>query len=471
MVSVIVAAEDAPSKASLARQRGEIVGRLERLPFSRSHLHIGAILSSGTFFDAFDSLTIASALTVIFSSLHIGFFNAGLLISATYVGQFVGAWIFGFLSESYGRRPAFIAAMLLFGLMSVATAFAWDFQSLALLRMVQGLGLGGEIPVAAALFNEFLRARSRGRAAVTYQVMFQWGAMVTPATALLCFQAFGQDMGWRAMFVIGGLPALIAIYAWFALPESPRWLVEHGRYAEADAILRKIETRAPQGSLPPIELGPQSELKSTRFGELFGDMYFRRTIMLWLCWSCAYFVTYGNSAWIPTLYVRIGGLSVGSALSLAIVTYAVNVTTMYSQAFLVDRIGRKPLFVFGFSLSAIAALSGAATVFWFHYTGWPILFGVSTVMGIGTAIQTILAVNYTAELYPTRMRGLGVSTASSMSRLASIVAPSLVGTLLASQLGIQTVFAMFGMVACIGAVVLATMGIETANRSLEELSP
>jgi putative MFS transporter len=361
--------------------------------------------------------------------------------------------------------------MFVFGVMSVATAFAWDFQSLATLRMIQGLGLGGEIPVAAALFNEFLRAQNRGRAAVTYQVMFQWGAMLTPATALLCFNMFGQELGWRAMFVIGGLPALIAIYAWFTLPESPRWLVDHGRFAEADAVLKTIESRVSRDPLPPPELKPQPAFKRTRLSELFSDIYLRRTIMLWLLWACAYFVVYGNSAWIPTLYVRIGGLSVTSALTLAVITYAVNVTTMHSQAFLVDRIGRKPLLVIGFSFSAIAALVGSAAIFWFHDTSWPILFGVSTIMGIGTAIQTILAVNYTAELYPTRMRGLGVSTASSMSRLASIVAPSLVGAILAAELGIQTVFAMFGVVALVGAVVLGTMGVETKNRSLEELSP
>jgi MFS transporter, putative metabolite:H+ symporter len=464
-------ATDRATALGLSRERSEIIARLERLPFTRFHFHAASILAAGTFFDAFDAVSIASVLTVIFTSLHIGFFNAGVLISAAYVGQFFGAWLFGFLSEAYGRKPAFVGAMLLFGLLSIATAFAWDFRSLAILRAIQGLGLGGEIPVAAALFNELLRTANRGRVSVTYQVMFQWGAMLTPATALLCFSLFGQDAGWRVMFLIGGLPAVVALYAWAALPESPRWLVDKSRYREADAILRRIEALPRHEPLPPPILKPQPEPAPTRLAELFEGIYARRTVVLWMLWFCAFFVTYGNAAWAPTLYVRIGGLTPNAALSLSIVTYAINVTTMYVQALLVDRVGRKPLLVAGFAISALAALAGALAIYGYSYTGWPILFGVTTAMGVGTAMQTILAFSYTAELYPTRMRGLGVATASSMSRLASVLAPSLVGAILAAQMGIDSVFAMFGVIALIGVAAVATMGIETKNRSLEELSP
>jgi putative MFS transporter len=169
--------------------------------------------------------------------------------------------------------------------------------------------------------------------------------------------------------------------------------------------------------------------------------------------------------------VRLGGLTPNAALTLSIITYAINVTIMYGQALLVDRVGRKPLLIVGFSISTVAALAGAFAIFRYNYTGWPILFGVTTCMGVGTAMQTILAFSYTAELYPTRMRGLGVASASSLSRLASVLAPSLVGFILAASLGIHSVFAMFGVVALVGAIAVAAMGLETKNRSLEELSP
>ena len=221
--------------------RSAVICRIERLPFSRFHMRLASILAVGTFFDAFDALSIAVALTVIFTSLHIGFMNAGLLISGAYVGQFIGAWFFGYVSEIRGRRIAFITSLLLFGLLSIATAFAWDFQSLFVLRLIQGLGLGGEVPVAATLFNEYLRTANRGRIALFYQSIFIWGALLTPGVGLLFFTIFGEALGWRVLFLFGGVPVLAAIYAWFRLPESARWLAEHGRLREADAIVAGIE--------------------------------------------------------------------------------------------------------------------------------------------------------------------------------------------------------------------------------------
>ncbi len=454
-----------------AHRRDEIIARLERLPFSRFHLHLAAILGVGTFFDAFDALTIAVALAVIFTTLHIGFMNAGLLISAAYVGQFVGAWAFGFMSEAYGRKWAFIVSLALFGLLSVATAFAWNFQSLLVLRMVQGLGLGGEVPVAGALFNEYLRSSNRGRIGLLYQSLFIWGAALTPAIGVAIFALVGQDPGWRVLFLLGGLPALVAVYACFALPESARWLADRGRYDEADRIIAGIEAEPRKQPLPPLAVKRHPEPRKTRLTELFSGIYRRRTIMVWTQWAATFFVAYGYSIWLPTLYVRVGGLAVTNALLLTLVSWAVTLTTMYTQAYLLETLGRKPLFIFGFAMITLGGTFGALAVVILHTTGWPVLFASSLIMGLGTALNSSACVSYTAELYPTRMRGLGVATGSSMNRLASIFSPVAVGALLNAKFGIDSVFAMFALVGLIGLIVLATMGVETKGRTLEELSP
>jgi MFS transporter, putative metabolite:H+ symporter len=457
--------------ASLADQRSDIIARIERLPFSRFHFRVASILAVGTFFDAFDSICIAIALAVIFTTLHIGFFNAGLLLSSGFVGQFFGAWIFGFLSERWGRKIAFVAAIGLFGVLSVAIAFAWSLESLVAIRVVQGLGLGGEVPVAAALFNEFLRAEKRGQVTTIYQTIFQWGALLTPLIGLLCFAAFGPALGWRMMFLFGGIPALTAIYAWFALPESPRWLADRGRWREADAIVAAMEAQPSMSALPaPRPLPPPRDAR-TRFAELFSGIYLNRTIMLWALWGACFYVAYGFSIWLPTLYVKIGGLPVNWALALSVMTWAVNIVTMYCMALALDTVGRKPFLIAGFLVIALGGFIGWGAVVSFHASGWGILFAVNIFLSIGTSLTTVLAVNYTAELYPTRMRGLGVSSASSMNRLASIAAPLAVGALLAANLGIESVFAMFGAVGIAGAIVIAAMGLETKQRRLEELSP
>jgi MFS transporter, putative metabolite:H+ symporter len=456
---------------SQGAEAADIIARIERLPFSRFLLHAASILAVGTFFDAFDSICIGVALAVIFTSLHIGFFNAGLLLSSGFVGQFFGAWIFGFLSERWGRKVAFITALAIFGVLSIVVAFAWSLQSLVAIRVVQGLGLGGEVPVAAALFNELLRAEKRGQVATIYQTIFQWGALLTPLIGLGCFSLFGPDPGWRILFLFGGIPALVAVYAGYALPESPRWLANHGRYREADAILRTMEAQNFKHPLPEPHPRPQRGATPTRFKELFGGIYLQRTIMLWALWATCFFVAYGFSIWLPTLYVTIGHLPVSGALWLSVMTWVINIITMYSMALVLDTVGRKPFLIAGFLIIALGGFFGAVAVTWFHATGWTILFAVNIFLSIGTSLTTVLAVTYTAELYPTRMRGLGVSSASSMNRLASVAAPSVVGALLAAKLGIESVFALFGVVGLIGAIVIAAMGIETKRRSLEELSP
>jgi putative MFS transporter len=149
----------------------------------------------------------------------------------------------------------------------------------------------------------------------------------------------------------------------------------------------------------------------------------------------------------------------------------VRLTTMYSQALVVDRFGRKRLFLIGFTTQAVANFGGALIFLGAHNTTWQMLFIVTTAITIGTSLSNTLIVNYTAELYPTRLRSLGISAGNSASRIASMIAPSAVGALLSAHLGVQSIFVMFGCVSLVAAVVLPLWGIETKQRVLEEISP
>ena len=160
-----------------------------------------------------------------------------------------------------------------------------------------------------------------------------------------------------------------------------------------------------------------------------------------------------------------------NALALSIVPWIVNMSLMYLSALLVDRIGRKPIFVFGFLSVIVAGFGGAFVVDYWHTTVWQVLFAVGLLLGMGTALCTTILFTYTSELYPTRMRGLGVAAGSSMLRLAAVIAPAAVGALLGSGFGIDSVFVMFGVAGLIGAAVLALFGIETKQQNLETLAP
>jgi MFS transporter, putative metabolite:H+ symporter len=451
------------------RGADEIVARLERLPFSRSHLRMAAILGTGTFFDAFDSIAIAVALTVIFTSLHIGFVNAGLLISASYVGQLVGALTFGALAERYGRRRTFLLALGSFGLFSVAAAFSWNFESLFAIRLIEGFGLGAEIPLAVSLFNEWIRGETRGRVFILFQNAFPFGLFLAPLVGVGLFSLVGRDLGWRVLFGLGGIPLLMAIYGVFKLPESPRWLADKGRLREADMLVARLEAEHPAGSLSQPEVRYRADVGSTRLAELFSRRYLRRTVLTSVQFFACYFANYGYTIWLPTLYVQLGHLPPERGLLLTAVHNALTLIVNIFLAGLFDSVGRKPLFSIGFLVAALGALLGFAMV-QAGITGWPTLFTVSIIMILGVGVSNIGGYLYAPELYPTRMRVWATAWGSGMSRLSSIIAPVAVGAMLASKLGIQSVFLMFFAVLLVGLVVMLTMGIETKKRVLEDIS-
>ena len=451
----------------MSSNAADIVARIERLPHTGWHVKARVIVGIATFFDAYDSLTIAYVLPVVVGLWHIEQSQIGLLISAGNAGQLIGALTFGWIADRIGRLRALVLGIALFALGSLACAFAYDFTSLFTLRTIEGIGLGGEVPVAAAYIGEMAKARGRGFFFLIYEGIFGIG--------IFCAAFLGRWMvpnfGWQSMFILGAVPALIALVLRRMLPESARWLADKGRYDEAEKLVARIEAEPRKEALPPPRVTPHPAPRKTRLAELFAGIYARRTVLLWTQWAATFFVAYGYSIWLPTLYVRIGGMPVNNALLLTLVTWAATLTTMYLEAWLLEKVGRKPLFIFGFAMITLGGSFGATMVLFFHATGWQILFASALIMGLGTALNSSACVNYTAELYPTRMRGLGIATGSSMNRLASIFSPFAVGALLNAGYGIEAVFAMFAVAGLIGLVVLIALGVETKGRTLEELSP
>src|SRR5436190_22810728 len=214
-----------------------IVARLERLPTSWWQVQTRIIVGVATFFDAFDALAIATVLPVLVPMWKIAPTQIGLLISAGFLGQLVGALLFGWIGERYGRMPAMIGSIALFAVMSLVCAIAWDYNSLLVFRTIQGIGLGGEVPIAAVYISELTRAQGRGRFVLLYEMVFPIGLVMAALVGLWVV----PHLGWQYMFVIGALPAFLALVLRRLLPESPRWLAVHGRNAEAEAAVSLIE--------------------------------------------------------------------------------------------------------------------------------------------------------------------------------------------------------------------------------------
>jgi putative MFS transporter len=450
----------------------DIAARIERIPIGRFHYRLAGLLGAGTFFDGFDAITIAVILAVVSTRFHLSSGQAGLLVSSGYAGQLAGAVAIGALSDRFGRRPAFLLSLTVFAVLSAVCALAWSAPSLGALRALQGLGLGAEIPVAGTLVNEYLGARGRGRAAVAYQSAFAWGLVAAPLAAIAAFAIAGRHDGWRLMLAAGALPLLLVPVAWRALPESARWLADRGRGAEAETHVARMEREAEArgATLAPPVAAPAPARHGLRPAEMIARPYRARTLMLAAVWFTTFFIAYGYAVWMPTLYIRVGHLTPTRALELTAALGLLQVAVVYITAALADRVGRKPLLAASFVITAAGGLLGWVGVGLMGIHTWRMLIATAIVLVIGATPPTSVLYLYTAELYPTRMRGFATSTCSGVNRLASIVSPTLVGFLLGTHGSAGSVFLAFAAASGIGFAVISLAGQETRRRPLDEIS-
>src|SRR5579863_2668219 len=443
---------------------GDIVGRIERLPISWWHIKARIIIGVATFFDAFDALAIAFVLPVLVPAWKLNGPQIGLLISAGYLGQLGGALFFGWIAERYGRLTAVVWSILIFAVMSAACAFAWDYQSLIVARTIQGFGLGGEVPVAATYISELARAKGRGRFVLLYELIFPVGLVATGLVGAYVVPRYG----WQWMFVIGALPAFVALFLQRLLPESPRWLATHGREKEAQAALAWIERETEKSTgqpLPPPRPIVHSEGRPASWSDLFGPLYLRRTLVVWVIWFAAYFFNYGLVVWLPTIYSTVFKLPLQLSLQYGLITQAVGFCGALICALTIDRVGRRPWFTLAFAANAVAL----GTLF---VLGPDSPQRVLVLVTCGYFFVSVLSIGvyvYTPELYPTRARAIAVGTATAWLRFASILGPAIVGFIVGS--GLAAVFLVFAVVAVAGAVVTGLFAVETKRRVLEDISP
>jgi MFS transporter, putative metabolite:H+ symporter len=450
-----------PAKSNAAASASELIARMERAPFSRWHMKTRIVMGSATFFDAYNALSLAFALPVLIRLWHITPAQSGLLLGASYIGQLAGALLFGWLAEKYGRVYSASGAIAIMSVMNLVCMLAGGYNALLVCRIVQGIGVGGEMPVAAAYINELSRAQGRGRFFLLYEMIFPVGLMATGQIGAWLVPIFG----WKVMFLIGGIPGLLITYMVARLPESPRWLISQGRLHDAEKIIATIEssvscvtelpTAAPQVGMPPVQ---------GRWSEVLSRAYRGRTTIVWALWACAYFVSNGLNNWMPSLYNTVYHLPLQQALRAASMTNVAQVALLLVCALVVDRTGRRnwtvTAFLAGGILLAVLGFAGAGSVM-------AVMILATLSYGVVGSANAVLYL-YTPEIYPTRMRAIGTGFATCWLRLTSAIGPPLVGMMVGAG-GVGSVFIMFGAVSFAGAVVAGQM-IETRGRKLEEIA-
>jgi putative MFS transporter len=389
--------------------------RLDRLPLGVFHRRILTLIAAGMFFDAFDIYLQGSLLGAL---VHDGWstpaINASFL-SNTFMGMLIGALAAGFVGDRFGRRVSYQVNLAIFGLASLAAAFAPTMQVLIWLRFVMGIGLGAEIVVGYATLAEFIPPSHRGRWVGLLSLFTNFAVTATGFVSL----AVIPTLGWRYMFVIVGVGAMIVWVMRKKMPESPRWLESRGRLAEAEAVMSAIETECGGvASLPAPDLTPApASHVPDRLSYLFSSHMLRRTLLALLIAITTTTVLYGFNGWLPTFLVKQGHGVVATLAFTAVMGLGAPVGSFVGSV-IADRVGRR----FGIIVLALcwAAFGGAyayaSTNIELMAVGFGVMVSSYGLISVGYAI-------YIPELFPTAIRMRGAGLAGAAGRLAAAGAP------------------------------------------------
>lgn len=434
-------------------------GRLDRLPICSFHYRVLGLVAAGMFFDAFEIYLGAGVLASFVQSGWSNLPQNGWFISATFAGMMIGAWSAGLLGDRYGRRFSYQLNLLIFGLASLAGALSPSMNLLIAARFVMGVGLGAEIVVGYVTLSEFVPPRHRGRwgsglAAITNSALF--------SSALAGFLII-PSLGWRWMFVISGVGALIVWRLRRELPESPRWLEAKGRVEEAESVLTAIEAIALlSGPLPAPASKPAPAGREQSFRTLFARGMLSRTLVGGIVLATLNTAMYGFIAWLPTFMVA-QGMTIASSLGFVAAMSLGGPLGALAAMWLGDRSGRKPVLV-GCSLAAIALgviYPYAGTDAMLVIVGFLLMTCIYAMVAIAFAL-------YVPELFPTGIRMRGVGFCNAIGRFMTIVTPLIVPVVF-DVAGVLGIIAALSGLLLLQAVAVAFFGIETKRLSLEEL--
>jgi MFS family permease len=353
--------------------------------------------------------------------------NTASLVSVVgLVGVMIGALVVGTVSDYIGRRQTMLWTVISFSVLTLLCAFAPNPWIFGLLRFLAGLGLGGVLPTALALINEYA-ARGRGGTATTNMMTgYHVGAVLTALLGIIII----QPLGWRWMFIVGALPALVLVpVMWRYLPESAAFL----------RIRAGVDDRSADRTAP---------VKANPIGTLFHHGLGRSTIAFWVTSFMGLLLVYGLNTWLPQI-MKSAGYQLGAALALLLVLNAGGVAGLLFAGRVSDRIGNRRSTILWFALAALflALLS-------VKLPGIGIYVSVF-LAGVFVFSSQVLVYAYVGHVYPASARGTAMGTASGVGRAGAISGPLIGGWLLTAGLAYPWGFYIFAVVAAIGAVCVA----------------
>ena len=422
------------------------------LRFSSIHRRIMLWGSGGPFLDGYVLVIIGVALEQLTPLLKLDAQWIGLLGAGTLAGLFIGTSLFGYISDRVGRRKMFLIDIVAIGLISVATMFVSTPMELLVMRVLIGIVIGADYPIATSMITEFSNTRQRAFAVGFIAAMWYVGAT---CANLVGFWLYDVEGGWRWMLGSAFIPCLIILIGRFDLPESPRWLLRKGRVKECEAMMLKLF-----GEPVVFDEEPQQE---TRFMQLFNRRHFPVVLFVAVIWTCQVIPMFAIYTFGPQIVGLLGwDQGKNAALGNVVISLFFMLGCVPAMYWL-NTLGRRPLLVGSFAM-----MTGALAILGLvdNLGIWLVVlaFAVYAFFSGGPGILQWL---YPNELFPTDIRASAVGVIMSISRVGTVISTWALPVFI-TRYGINTVMLIGAFISLIGLVVSIIFAPETKGLTLTQ---
>jgi putative MFS transporter len=416
-----------------------------------------ALAAGGYFFDVMDFTIFGALVPDLLRSGFVTQQQVPWVGSATALGLFVGTLGQGEFTDRFGRKTIYQFNLLLFGLATIGAALAPSFFWLIVGRFLAGVGLGAEQPLCFSYTTEYAPKNIRGR--ITALMQFIGGAWPWPVGVLLTL-TLRDSIGWRGIWIVIGIGALIVFVFRFSLPESPRWLATHGQGQRALDILQRMGLKTVP--LETLATDAESDTHSDPFGIVF-RRYPRRVIAGMVCFMAFFGIALGLGAWLPNILVERGFTIAKSLNSIFWMTLAFPCASAFMM-FALEKFGRKPTAIIAFILTGVFGL------WWANANSVAMVLGVGFFMIFFTQLGGNSSQIFISEVFPTNARASGFGLSQAAGRIAAFFAiPGFVW--LQRGFGLNAVFIAMAVIVVIAAIAVTQVGPEPRGLALDEVAP
>jgi AAHS family 4-hydroxybenzoate transporter-like MFS transporter len=385
---------------------------LDQAPLTQFQWRVFSLCFLVAVFDGFDTQAIAFTGPAIIQAFNLGPGSLAPILTGGTMGMVLGAMLLGLIGDKIGRRPTVLGAVALFGLSSLATAFAQSTEQILILRFFAGLGMGGATPVLLSLAAEYGPAKNRGTIMTAVLLGLPAGAILGGLLAAKMLPV----LGWQGIFAVGGLvPLALLVILFFALPESLYYLARR-KGDTTNRKIREIITKIVPDSLPEnaVFTVPESNVRAG-VASLFLNGLGRNTIAIWMIYLFNWVAWFMFLSWLPTV-LKVSGLPAAQAPMGTVAVNTVFVLCAIPLAMILPKFNTRILLAALFGLGIFLSISLANSG-----TNWTLVFVLAGAAGLGIGGQQIVLNYMVAQAYPTALRATATGWAIALGRIGAIV--------------------------------------------------